>query len=209
MFFLFTDECRIHFNFLYQLQRSPIVLEMLKKKKKTSMLAFPPPSPTDLIPLPNTAIPSTTLAPAPTPIYAKPGTPSQISFTDNPILSPEQKMKVNPSGCGSVFTFEEIPPVQNSEEILAQLSVTCLRFNIEVLARARASGCVPSVSDAYSLSVLVGRSHCMHRANIYMLSLLLYYKWNVQCLLYRSNSTPFLPFPSKMTSHCNIHCTYT
>ena len=31
-------------------------------------------------------------------------------------------------------------------ETLAQLAITCLRFNIEVLARARASGCVHSVS---------------------------------------------------------------
>ena len=124
---------------------------MLKKKKKastsTSQTALPPPSPIDLIPLPNTAIPTSTPAPAPTPIYARTDTPSQISFTDNPILSPEQLLKGNPNGYGSVYTFEEPPVAQNSEEILAQLSVTCLRFNIEVLARARASGCVHSVSE--------------------------------------------------------------
>ena len=33
-----------------------------------------------------------------------------------------------------------------TENTLAQLAVTCLRFNVEVLARARASGCVHAVS---------------------------------------------------------------
>ena len=44
---------------------------------------------------------------------------------------------------------ENVLPVSSicsTDTTLAKLSVTCLRFNIEVVAKARASGCVHAVS---------------------------------------------------------------
>ena len=44
---------------------------------------------------------------------------------------------------------ENVLPVSSicsTDTTLAMLSVTCLRFNIEVVAKARASGCVHAVS---------------------------------------------------------------
>ena len=123
---------------------------MLKKKKKTSSAVLSPSSPVDLIPLPNTSIPPATPAPAPTPIYGRTDTsPSEMVYTNNPILSPEQALRGYPNGYNNSFNIEVPPVAQTSEEILAQLSVTCLRFNIEVLSRARASGCVHSVSGPW------------------------------------------------------------
>ena len=134
-FYVSSSFPRIHFNFLWQLQRSPIVVEMLNRK-----------------------------------LPAKEGSsvsPENLPSIDN---SPTQLTDRTNASSG-VSTLERTnASAVSTDSTLAQLSVTCLRFNIEVLARARASGCVHVVSTTYLLlppPALVGRSVRSTRENYF------------------------------------------
>ena len=152
---------RIHFNFLWQLQRSPVVVEMLNDKTKSgihhsSSLPSSPTSPTAssssaslLLPPPSAPSLDSFLIKSQANGLSKSsssssssssGSSSRAHKTDpnKSITSPDSKYNDGAGYTGS--TGRNL-----MENTLAQLSVTCLRFNVEVLARARASGCVHSV----------------------------------------------------------------
>ena len=129
---------RIHFNFLWQLQRCPIVVEMLKAK------------PTDPVNVTDTNThigTDTDLIAMPPPYYSDnpdldPGSDTGINSNNN------NNQNINTLSTSTNRLSIRSPPSTNTystNSTLAQLSVTCLRFNVEVLARARASGCVHAV----------------------------------------------------------------
>lgn len=156
---------RIHFNFLWQLQRSPVVVEMLTEKSKSgihhsSSLPSSPTSPTAssssaslLLPPPSAPSLDSFLIESQTNGISKSRSDSSSSSSsgssrahktdpNKSITSPDSKYNDGAGHTGSTGKFL-------MENTLAQLSVTCLRFNVEVLARARASGCVHSVSSRF------------------------------------------------------------
>ena len=162
---------RIHFNFLWQLQRSPVVVEMLTEKSKSgihhsSSLPSSPTSPTAssssaslLLPPPSAPSLDSFLiksqgngiskSKSDSSSSSSSGSSSRAHKTDpnTSMTSPDSKYNDGAGHTGS--TGRSL-----MENTLAQLSVTCLRFNVEVLARARASGCVHSVSSRFLCHVM-------------------------------------------------------
>jgi hypothetical protein len=164
-FSCFLSYHRIHFNFLWQLQRSPVVVEMLTEKVMSGIhhSSSLPSSPTSQ----SSSSASLLLPP--------PSAPSLDSFLIKSQANGISKSRSNSSSSSSSTTSSRAhrtdsntkshttpDPHHNdgaghtgskgdssrhqTENTLAQLAVTCLRFNVEVLARARASGCVHAVS---------------------------------------------------------------
>ena len=153
---------RIHFNFLWQLQRSPVVVEMLTEKAKSEIhhSSSLPSSPTS----PSSSSTSASL------LLPPPSAPSLDSFlikSQANGINKSRSSSSSSSSSGSSGRAHRNDPSKSitspdgvahtgstghsaryqTENTLAQLAVTCLRFNVEVLARARASGCVHSVSS--------------------------------------------------------------
>ena len=72
-----------------------------------------------------------------------------VNTDSNNKLSNSNNNNNNSSNNDTSSGNENVLPVSSicsTDTTLAMLSVTCLRFNIEVVAKARASGCVHAVS---------------------------------------------------------------
>ena len=71
---------------------------------------------------------------------------SPVNTDSNNKLSNSNNNNSSNNGTSGNENVLPVSSICSTDTTLAMLSVTCLRFNIEVVAKARASGCVHAVS---------------------------------------------------------------